>query len=303
MKNKTIKILKKCRDYICGEMHLYCLKISNLAVWKNAKSLKAERLKTESARDRQINTDKIKEFVPGNVYYTNITDSTNLYAKRAQNVPDKSIFIADAQTRGRGRLGHDWSSPSGCGVWMSIYLEPKVSVSDISQLTLIAGLAVSNVIEKSSIKWPNDVLISEKKVAGILTEMSANKDGISHIIVGIGINVNNKDFPSELKDKATSLYLETGKMTERENLICRIAEDFFSMYDIFMQEGFSVFKDDYTKKCVTIDKEVYLIKNGERYKGKAVGITQNGELLADIDGNLKIINSCEVSVRGLLGYV
>ena len=249
----------------------------------------------------KLNPDKIS--VPGRVYYKEITDSTNLDAKRSENAPDKSIFLADMQTSGRGRLGREWSSPEGCGIWMSIYLKPQTPMEDISQLTLIAGLAVSRVIDGTKIKWPNDVLIKDKKVAGILTEMSAQNGKINHVIVGVGINVNNKSFPLELRDKATSLYIETGTAIEREKLICDITKEFFLMYDKFLSESFSVFKEEYTRKCVTLGREIYLIENEEKRVARAVGITEKGELLAEINGKTEVVNSHEVSVRGLLGYL
>ena len=107
----------------------------------------------------KINIEKIEEFVPGKLYYKNNTESTNLDAKLTENVPDKSVFLADRQTKGRGRMGREWSSPSGVGIWMSIYLKPQTDMADISKLTLIAGLAVSRTINGTTIKWPNDVLM------------------------------------------------------------------------------------------------------------------------------------------------
>lgn len=254
-------------------------------------------MKTNSSN---INPEKIT--VPGKVYYKEITESTNLDAKQTENAPDKSIFLADMQTNGRGRLGREWSSPKGCGIWMSILLKPEKEIADVSQLTLIAGLAVSRVINDTVIKWPNDVLVSNKKVAGILTEATLENGKIKHIIVGIGINVNNNNFPEELSDKATSIYIETGKMSDREKLIPDITKEFFAMYDEFLQNGFRVFKEEYTNKCATLNKEVYLVNNEEKRIAKAVGITDKGELIVELNGKEEIINSCEVSVRGLLGY-
>ncbi|MBQ7986595.1 MAG: biotin--[Clostridia bacterium] len=194
------------------------------------------------------------------------------------------------------------SSPEGCGIWMSILLKPQGDISDISQLTLIAGLAVSRVIDKAVIKWPNDVLMSNKKVCGILTEATSENGKIKNIIVGIGINVNNKDFPQELSSKATSLYIETGKTYSRETLIYDITKEFFRMYDEFLADGFSVFKEEYADKCATLNKEVYVINNDEKRIAKAIGITEKGELIVESNGKEEIINSYEVSVRGLLGY-
>lgn len=249
---------------------------------------------------KNLNPDKIS--VPGKVYYKEITESTNLDAKLAENAPDKSIFIADMQTNGRGRLGRDWSSPKGCGIWMSILLKPQGDIDDISQLTLIAGLAVSRAIEGTTIKWPNDVLMSDKKVAGILTEATLESGKVKHIVVGIGINVNNKDFPEELRDKATSIYMKTGNTANRESLICDITKEFFVMYDEFSKYGFSIFKAEYTGKCVTLNKEVYIVNNEIKRIANAVAITEKGELVVELNGKQEIINSCEVSVRGLLGY-
>ncbi|MBR5809678.1 MAG: biotin--[Clostridia bacterium] len=247
-----------------------------------------------------LNPEKI--IVPGKVYYKEITESTNLDAKQAENAPDKSVFVADMQTSGRGRLGRTWSSPKGCGIFMSILLKPQGNIADISQLTLIAGLAVSRVIDKTVIKWPNDVLISNKKVAGILTEMSLEQGKIKNIIVGMGINVNNKDFPDELCDKATSLYIETGKNFDREKIICDITKEFFLMYDEFVNSGFIAFKKEYSEKCTTLNKEVYIVNGEEKRIAKAIDITDKGELIVELNGKKEIINSHEVSVRGLLGY-
>ncbi len=248
----------------------------------------------------RLNPDKIT--VPGKVFYKEITDSTNLDAKHGGDAPDKSIFLADMQTNGRGRLGREWSSPDGCGIWMSILLKPQEDIEDISILTLIAGLAVSRVIDNTVIKWPNDVLISEKKVAGILTEATFGGGKIDRVIVGIGINVANSDFPNELQDKATSIYIETGKILNREELINGITKEFFLMYDIFLRDGFCIFKREYQDKCATIGREICLINGENKRIAKAIGITDKGELIIKSNEKEEIINSCEVSVRGLLGY-
>lgn len=249
-----------------------------------------------------LNLDLIGKIIPGELYYKEITESTNLDAKMMANALDKSVFLADEQKNGRGRMGRIWSSPSGCGIWMTIYLKPQTDISKISQITLIAGLAVSKVIKKSVIKWPNDILIGQKKVAGILTELSAHANNINCVVVGIGVNVNTEEFPVELRDKATSLYMENGNKVNRTDLICQILEQFFSLYDSFINKGFSAFLKEYEEKCVTVGKEVLIINGEITKKANAVGISENGELIAEIDGKIEEINSCEVSVRGLLGY-
>ncbi len=259
-------------------------------------------LKKMSNSFEKINHELLKNIVPGEVCYFETTKSTNLDAKHAQNVPDKSLFIAEMQEAGRGRLGREWSSPPGDGIWMSILLQPEIPIKDISQLTLLAGIAVSRVIPDSSIKWPNDVLLSGKKVSGILTESVAENGKISRVIVGIGINVNTKKFPEELADKATSVFLETHKDADRTELARAVLAEFFELYDVFLRLGFDAIHSEYAKKCITLGREVVIINGDNKKTAKAVGITDCGELIIETENTREIVNSGEVSVRGLLGY-
>ena len=311
MKYKILEMLKSADSFVSGEELSKKLGISRSAVWKNINSLRKEGFEINSVPSKgyilsfapdRINPELLKKNVPGNVYYFNEVDSTNIEAKRAENVPDRSVFIAETQTGGRGRLGRKWSSPLGSGIWMSLYLEPEISACDVSKLTLVAGLSVCRAIKGSRIKWPNDVLIGDKKICGILTEMSAEIDRVNRVIVGIGVNVNNEVFGIDLIEKATSLYRETGKKHSREKLAADILSEFFELYDKFVEKGFDSIKEEYTKKCITLNREVIIIRNGQEMLAQAVDITENGELLVEVDGNRFIVNSGEVSVRGLLGY-
>ncbi len=311
MKYKILELLQNEKGYVSGESLSKQLGISRNAVWKNINSLKKEGFEITSVPSKGytllfspdlINPEKLKKSVPGNVYYFKSTESTNLEAKATKNVPDKSLFIAETQTGGRGRLGRKWSSPAGAGIFMSLYLEPEISAVDVSLLTLIAGLAVCRRIKGSKIKWPNDVLINGKKVCGILTEMSAEMDRVSKVIVGIGVNVNNEVFGIDLIEKATSLYRETGRKHMREKIASDILDEFFVLYDEFIQKGFAHLKDEYARNCTTLNHDVIILKNGNEYFAKAVDITDRGELLVERDGKIEAVNSGEVSVRGLLGY-
>lgn len=311
MKYKILEMLKSADSFVSGEELSKKLGISRSAVWKNINSLRKEGFEINSVPSKgyilsfapdRINPELLKKNVPGNIYYFNEVDSTNIEAKRSENVPDRSVFIAETQTGGRGRLGRKWSSPLGSGIWMSLYLEPEITACDISKLTLVAGLSVCRAIKGSRIKWPNDVLIGDKKICGILTEMSAEIDRVNRVIVGIGVNVNNEVFGIDLIEKATSLYRETGKKHSREKLAADILSEFFELYDKFLEKGFDSIKEEYRKKCVTLNREVVIIRNGLEMLAQAVDITENGELLVEVDGNRFIVNSGEVSVRGLLGY-
>ncbi len=311
MKYEILKLLQEETTYISGESMSEKLGISRSAVWKHIGALRRDGYKISSVPSKgyildyapdRINPDELKASVPGRVYYFSETASTNAEAKREENVPDKSLFIAEAQTAGRGRLGRKWSSPKGSGIWMSLYLEPQIPAASVSQLTLIAGLAVSRAIEGSSIKWPNDVLLEGRKVSGILTEMTAEMDRVSRVIVGIGINVNNEVFGIDLLLKANSLYLSTGRKHDRTQLTKAVLEEFWQLYDRYTAEGFSSLRREYIKKCATLSREVVLIRDGEELVAKAIDISENGGLIVNHNGRRLEVSSGEVSVRGLLGY-
>lgn len=250
----------------------------------------------------KINPENLKKVVPGEVYYYETTESTNLEAKLLKNVPDKSVFIAESQRSGRGRLGRSWSSPVGEGIWMSIYLKPKIPANAISKLTLLAGLAVSRIVSNSMIKWPNDVIMSGKKVCGILTEAVIEKDETNRVIVGIGINVNTQKFPDELADKATSIYLETNNFSDRTEVAKAVLIEFFELYDNFTDKGFDAYRHEYIEKCVTIGRKVVVITADGEKRAKAVDVTEDGELVIESENGREVVNSGEVSVRGILGY-
>lgn len=311
MKYKILELLEESTGYVSGENLSKQLGISRSAIWKNINNLKKDGYEISSTPSKgyilafspdRINPEKLKKSVPGKVFYYQSVISTNMEAKGAENVPDKSLFIAETQTGGRGRLGRKWSSPAGTGIFMSLYLEPEISAFDVSLITLIAGLAVCRCIKGSKIKWPNDVLIKDKKVSGILTEMSAEMDRVGKVIVGIGVNVNNEVFGIDLIEKATSLYRETGRKHSREKIATDILDEFFVLYDEFLKSGFSHLKKEYVKNCVTLNRDVLIIKNDQEYAARAVDITERGELVVEYSGKTEVINSGEVSVRGLLGY-
>ena len=310
MKYKILEMLKT-DEYVSGEEISKQLGISRNAVWKHINALRKMGYEVNSVPSKGyrlekqqdiINPEVLKAHVPGKVYYYEAVDSTNAVCKRTENVPDGSLFVSDTQTEGRGRLGRKWTSPKGCAIYMSLYLEPKIPVEKVSQLTLIAGMAVCRAIRSSRIKWPNDVLLNNKKICGILTEMTAEADRVNRVIIGIGINVNNELFTVDLIEKATSLYRETGIKYRRDKLICDITDEFKTLYEIFLNEGFSALKREYSLKCATLNRQVIIIRNGSEFEARAADIDENGGLIIEHDGLRETVTSGEVSVRGFLGY-
>lgn len=233
-----------------------------------------------------------------NIVYMPVCNSTNNIAKSDNSIPHGALITADTQTAGKGRLGRSWESEKGDGIYMSILLKPENLPSDTAQITLIAAIAVCRALGGGAkIKWPNDIVISARKVCGILTELSTGK-----IICGIGVNVNNKCFDSTLCDKATSLFLENGKKFRRERIIADILNIFEPMYSEFLLHGFAPFAEEYRRLCINIGKDARVIYNNREIIGKVCNITDNGELVLESDAEKILIDSGEVSVRGIYGY-
>jgi BirA family transcriptional regulator, biotin operon repressor / biotin---[acetyl-CoA-carboxylase] ligase len=162
----------------------------------------------------------------GRLHYFRSIVSTNTHAMREADAgaPDGSVYFADEQTGGRGRGAHEWSSPPGAGLYVSILLRPQIAPADILWLSLAAGLAVQNAIHsvtglQPDLRWPNDLLLGRRKFCGILTELSAEATRVRHAVVGIGINVHHAHFPPELRPIATSLFLETDRTFPRQELL------------------------------------------------------------------------------------
>lgn len=255
-----------------------------------------------------------------NVIIHEKTASTNLLAKSyiEGGCVSGTLVLAKEQTAGRGRMDRSFSSPAGDGIYMSLILKPNLPLGLISQITLPVALSIVNAIHdvyniNALIKWPNDILINDKKAVGILTELKNN-----HVIIGIGINVNNKNFPEEISDTATSLYLESGKVIHFYSLIESIFKYFDSYYSRFIiDQNLSSIEAEYNNKLINYNKDIYIIPHKlttdvsnpmlisteglQPYTCK--GISSTGELIClDSQGNYHNINSGEVSIRGLNGY-
>ena len=244
------------------------------------------------------------------VHFARETDSTNLWIKRLakEGAPEGTLALAEFQSAGRGRLGRSWEVPEGTSVMMSILLRPKFEPQYAPMLTLVMGMAVAKAVKKFgfdvSIKWPNDVVVSHKKICGILTEMGVRDGKIDYAVIGVGINVNIKEFPEEMVDKATSLYLESGKEFDRSQIPGLVMEAFEKYYEKFAATcDLSGLKEEYESILANYNQPVRVLAK-EPYEGVARGITDGGELLVEKnDGTIVAVSAGEVSVRGLYSYV
>ena len=221
-----------------------------------------------------------------------------------------TVIVADKQTAGKGRRGRTWESPAGTNLYFSILLRPEIEVEKAPMLTLIMAYSVAKVLQEewrleTSIKWPNDLVISGKKICGILTEMVLDGSQIGHVVVGTGINVNVTEFPEELSDKATSLYLESKVIFDRKKLLNEVLKEFWKQYNNFLEvQDLSFMKEAYNEILVNRGKEVLVLEPGNEYQAVAHGINDVGELLVEKnDGSKAAVYAGEVSVRGIYGYV
>ena len=270
-----------------------------------------EEIVTGSIYNETTITDQIHTKWAGKtVHFARETDSTNLWIKRLakEGAPEGTLALAEFQSAGRGRLGRSWEVPEGTSVMMSILLRPKFEPQYAPMLTLVMGMAVAKAVKKLgfdvSIKWPNDVVVSHKKICGILTEMGVRDGKIDYAVIGVGINVNIREFPEEMADKATSLYLESGRKFDRSQIPGLVMEAFEEYYEKFAATcDLSGLKEKYESILANYNQPVRVLAK-EPYEGVARGITDGGELLVEkTDGTIVAVSAGEVSVRGLYSYV
>lgn len=325
MKAEILKQLRQEDGYISGQELCGRFGVSRTAVWKAIQQLEEEGYKIQAVRNKGyhlidscdiMTKTELESRMEGafgrEVEYHETVDSTNVRAKRLaeEGAAAGTLVVSDCQEAGRGRRGRTWVSPSGKNVFMSLILRPEILPSSASMVTLVAALAVRDGIEKATglssfIKWPNDIVSNGKKLCGILTEMSAELEGIHYVVVGIGINVNMEEFPEDVRKSATSLFLETGEKVRRSRLIAAVMEAFEEYYEEFISQGdLSGLIGVYNKHMVNADGEVRILDPAGEYTGRALGINEKGELLVKMEsGEVKHVISGEVSVRGIYGYV
>ncbi len=239
-------------------------------------------------------------------------DSTNEEAKRCaeQGALSGLWVVADAQSKGKGRRGRVWESPAGNNIFMSLMLRPVFLPDKASMVTLVMALSVAQAVREATgltaeIKWPNDIVIHQKKVAGILTELSAANGFIDYLICGIGINVNQQNFSEEIRQTATSILLESRREMDRADLVDRIMDRFEENYLVFCKkQNMSDLLTNYQELLINKDKEVRVLDPQGEYRAVARGINSRGELLVEKeDGTTEAVYAGEVSVRGIYGYV
>ena len=316
--NKTIiqMLIDSDSEYVSGQNISDKLGITRAAVWKRISKLKELGFEIESVTKKGykllsypdiLNKELIEigmksDFIGHSVEVLESVDSTNDYAKKkAKELVDGSVIISLEQVKGKGRRGRSFHSGKGDGIYLSIILKPGFEPTKAPFITSIAGAALVNTFNKfniqTKVKWPNDVLINGKKVAGILTEMSADMEFIEYIVLGVGINVSGLEFPNELKNIATSLKLE-GYDVKKLNIIWQFVYEFELLYNLYLNENTSEVVNILRNNSSVIGKQINVHYMNEVESAIAVDINNQGALIIKTqEGEVKELSSGEISIR------
>lgn len=292
--------------------------LSRTAIWKYIKEFEEQGYEIGTVRKKGyylisspdlVNEANIRKYLEDTsygekIYYYPTCESTQTiaheFAQQAAN--DGTIVIAEEQTMGKGRLSRPWNSNAKQGIWMSVILRPQLTPQQAPQLTLVAAVAVTRAIEEVAavfpqIKWPNDLLVNERKVTGILTELLADPDRVKAVVIGIGINVNQQleDFPEELQSIATSLRMVSGQEVNRAQLIAKILKNLEQYTKLYESHGFGPIKLLWESYSNTVGKQITAVMLNETIRGKVLGISEEGMLQVQIaDGTIRSIYSADI---------
>lgn len=238
-------------------------------------------------------------------------DSTNTRAKEmaAQGAPHGTVLIARQQTGGRGRMGRTFHSPAGTGIYLSMILRPKCRADALMHLTCAVAVAMCDAIEAAAgfrpgIKWTNDLVYEKRKLGGILTELGFEGSALAYVIVGIGLNCTQtkSDFPPELQSMAGSLSMVTGSKIDQPRLESEMLRALSAMSENLLSEKEAIMSR-YRKDCVTLGKDISVVRGEAIRHGTALDIDADGGLLVRYnDGSIQTVSSGEVSIRGMYGY-
>lgn len=317
--NILIKLKEKKDQWISGEQLSFALGISRAAVSKHIGALRRQGYEIQSSSGKGYRLlhlpDQIHPFEINHGLNTKIfgrqeivcfdqTDSTNIRAREmaVTGAPEGTVIIADTQTAGRGRKGRWWHSPENGGIYMSLVLRPQLSPADAPRITLMTAVALVEALAAFTdtavqIKWPNDLLTNQKKICGILTEISTEMDMVEYVIVGIGMNVNMRAdaFTGSLENIATSLCIETGQTFDRSKVVKTILEKFEKTYNLFNTRGFEPIIEQWKTLSNIIGKTISIDVLGKLQQGRVLDVDNSGVLIMeDPHGNVHRFYSGDV---------
>lgn len=305
-------------EYISGEQLASLLNCSRAAIWKHIDQLRSAGFEIEGIRKKgyrliaipnRVSPDEIllnlkTEQLGRKIVYEEVVSSTQEIARELaiKGAEQGTLIVAEQQTKGRGRLERNWESVHSKSILLSLILRPEIPIQQTPQLTLLTAVAIAQTLEQFAIanvqiKWPNDILIENRKVAGILTELQAEADQVSAVIIGIGINVNEKaaDFSKEISAKATSLYEQLRVETYRATIIQQFLLTFEKLYGIYLKTGFYPIKLLWESYSANIGDNITAKTINTVIKGRALGIASDGALkVQTANNNIEKIYSADI---------
>jgi BirA family biotin operon repressor/biotin-[acetyl-CoA-carboxylase] ligase len=303
-------------EFVSGEAISDKLGLTRAAVWKHVEALRAQGYRIDAIPARGyrlagvpdrltplelrplLNTHDVGRVI----HWFEEIGSTNDRAKELadEGAEHGEVVVAEAQTSGRGRRGRGWVSPARRNLYFSVVLRPDLPPSRASELTLVGSVAICDALRQAGveagIKWPNDLLVSGRKIAGILTELAAEPDKVQWVVLGAGINVNarREDFPDELRGGATSLLLERGQAAPRVLFAAACFTALETWLDRHDEEGFAVIREAWRERSVTLGREVTVQVDGRELVGRAEDIDEAGALLVRTTAGLERVLSGDV---------
>ncbi|RPF55788.1 biotin--[acetyl-CoA-carboxylase] ligase [Aquisalibacillus elongatus] len=316
-RKQLIDFLSNHQGYVSGQELSEQLNISRSAVWKHMNHLKKEGYQIEGITNKgyriieipnQMNESSLQwnlqtKWLGQSLIYKESVRSTQLVAHdlARKDAKQGSVIVAGEQTSGRGRMRRHWDSKAGLGLWFSSILRPdNIEPKDASQLTLVAAVAIAQYLEKFpvdvKIKWPNDLFLNGKKLAGILTEMQAEQDAIQYIVLGIGMNINHTqdDLHETVKEKATSLLIETGESFNLNEVLNGLLMNIERKYELFIEEGFHEIKHEWEQLAYKMGEWI-IVKTHKEWQAQLIGIHEDGALkVRDTDGQQHELYSAEI---------
>ena len=305
------KILQLLRDhssgFLSGEEISRRLKVSRTAVWKRMKRLKTLGYEIEASTRSGyrliqspdlLTPSEIRPFLKTKwmgktIHHFHTLDSTNskAYQLALDGAEEGEVVISESQEKGRGRLGRQWFSPPFLNLYLSVILRPKIPPHQASLITLMAAVATADAIQKFSgllplIKWPNDILLRDRKIAGLLNEIHSEMDRIHFVILGIGVNLNldKRKFSKEFGAGATSLKIEMGQAISRKIFLQTLLQELEKWYTIFMKEGSALILEAWRDRAHIKGRRVKVTSFGKALTGVAVDIDSDGALILETMG-------------------
>jgi BirA family biotin operon repressor/biotin-[acetyl-CoA-carboxylase] ligase len=306
--------------FVSGEELAGRLGLSRTAVWKQIRRLRQEGYGIEAraragyrlvhAPDR-LYPEELEPYLKGLrlagrvLHFDRVGSTMDVARKLAETGAEEgTLVIAETQEAGRGRLGRAWASAHGLGLWFSLVLRPRLLPAQVAKTTLLAAVAMAEAVQQVTglgpgIKWPNDLYLGGRKVCGILTELKGQADAVEYLVLGVGVNVNQReeDFPPELRRQATSLLLVGGGRVERTALLASFLREFEARYRPWQEAGREDWLEEWRRRNITLGRNVKITQLEESFFGRAVALDGDGSLVVEgEDGRRRVFRAGDVSL-------